>query len=117
VSGDRAGQPQLRLMLTDVAQKLVREALPDEPVGDRRGFTWSDTLACCRAIPLAGLASRLNRPRLPHAIAHLQYQVTNSSLSASRVTVHLQPLSIAGVGCSRTCSALMWKVVPDAVDA
>jgi hypothetical protein len=37
VSGDRAGQPQLRLMLTDVAQKPAREVLPDEPVAEVRG--------------------------------------------------------------------------------
>jgi hypothetical protein len=37
VSGDRAGQPQLRLMLTDVAQKPAREVLLDEPVAEVRG--------------------------------------------------------------------------------
>lgn len=37
VSGDRAGQPQLRLMLTDIEQKPMREALPDEPVAEVRG--------------------------------------------------------------------------------
>ena len=37
VSGDRAGQPQLRLMLTDVEQKPQREPLPDEPVAEVRG--------------------------------------------------------------------------------
>jgi hypothetical protein len=37
VSGDRAGQPQLRLMLTDVEQKPLRDALPDEPVAEVRG--------------------------------------------------------------------------------
>jgi cysteine-rich repeat protein len=37
VGGDRAGQPQLRLLLTDVERKPVREALPDEPVAEVRG--------------------------------------------------------------------------------
>jgi hypothetical protein len=37
VSGDRAGQPQLRLMLTDFEQKPAREVLPDESVAEVRG--------------------------------------------------------------------------------
>ncbi len=37
ISGDRAGQPQLRLMLTDVEQKPERQPLPDEPVAEVRG--------------------------------------------------------------------------------
>ena len=37
VSGDRAGQPQLWLKLTDVEQKPQRQPLPDEPVAEVRG--------------------------------------------------------------------------------
>jgi hypothetical protein len=91
-----------RKQLERLARYLTRPVIATE-----RLLLPEDLLArlYSRAIPLLGLASCLNRPRIPHDI-RLQNPVTSSNFWENKITVHRQPLSIAGVGFSRMCSAL-----------